>query len=131
MLKDGCICFNMVILLPQDFQRSFPALLWNRYTPVDFNSVFLYTALLNLLQVQQGVMEGRLTIFPHALAWAWTLFAFTEDRRLSSETVQTSVFYICCRTELTRQREFQCEYFSVQSCYIVTVFLALATSKHL
>lgn len=118
ILRDGCIYFNMVILLPQDFQQSLPTLLWNRYTPVDFNSVFLYTAPLNLFQVQQGVMEGRLTIFLHALVWAWTSFASTEDRRLSSEAVQTGFFYICCRTELSRQREFQCEYFSVQSCYI-------------
>lgn len=96
------------------------SLLFCGYIPADFNFVFLYTALLNLLQVQQGVMEGRLTIFLHTLAWAWTLFASTEDRRLSSETVQTVgfFFYTCCRTELSRQREFQCEYFSVPSCYV-------------
>lgn len=118
MLRDSCICFNMVILLPQDFQLSLPSLPWNRHTPVDFSSVFPYTALLNFLQVQQGAMKDRLTIFLHTLAWAWTLFVSTEDRRLSSETVQTGVFCICCSTELSRQREFQCEYFSVQSCYI-------------
>jgi len=79
--------------------------------------MFLYTALLKLLQIQQGVIEDRLTIFLHALAWTCTLFASAEDRRLSSETVQTGFFCICCRTGHSRQREFQCEYFSVQSCY--------------
>lgn len=69
------------------------SLLFCGYIPADFNFVFLYTALLNLLQVQQGVMEGRLTIFLHTLAWAWTLFASTEDRRLSSETVQAGLVF--------------------------------------
>lgn len=92
MLKGGYICFNTVILLPQDFQQSLPTLLWNRHTPVHYNSMFLHTALLNLLQVQQGVMEDRLTIFPHGLVWAWTLFVPNENRRLSRETVQTRVF---------------------------------------
>lgn len=58
-------------------------------THVDTNSLFLYTALLNLPLVPQGVIQGRLTIFLQILAWAWILFVSTEVRRLSGETVQT------------------------------------------
>lgn len=89
-------------------------------THVDIDSLFLYMALLNLLHVPQGVIEGRLTL-PQVLAWAWILFVSTEDRSLSSETVQTRVFDNCCRTKLSRKREFQCEYFSAQLCYIESV----------